>query len=140
VVALDQQQPCPLRGDRVEQSGHARAGRGQFGLSDRFERPAWITVSLPDPGQGSQARGQRRGVDELAAQREAFGDMPQGRVELVPLVGHLGQAHVPGARTGHGRAAGRPGDRQRPLIGVMRRVQAALGALNLAEVIAHHRG
>jgi hypothetical protein len=40
----------------------------------------------------------------------------------------------------NGRAARRRGDRQRPLIGVVRRVQAALGALNLAEVIAHHRG
>ncbi len=66
--------------------------------------------------------------------------MPQGRVELVPLVCHLGQAHVRSARTGHGRAVGRRGDRQRLLVGAARRVQATLGALNLAEVIAHHCG
>jgi hypothetical protein len=65
--------------------------------------------------------------------------VPQGHVELVPLDCHLGQAHVCDACRGHGRAVGRRGDRQRLLVGAMRRVQAALGELNLAEMIAHHR-
>ena len=61
--------------------------------------------------------------------------MPEGRVELVPLVSHLGQAHVRDARGGQGSPAGRCGDLERLPVGAGRGVQAALGPPDLAEVL-----
>ena len=61
--------------------------------------------------------------------------MPQRRVELVPLVGHLSQAHVRRARGGRRRPAGYCGHFQCLPAGPGGRVQVALGALNLAEEI-----
>jgi hypothetical protein len=95
---------------------------------------------LPDPCQRRQALGQRLGEVELAAQRDALGEMPEGRVELVPLVGHLGQAHMHCARSGQRRAAGWRGDLQRLLVGAGRGVQAALGPLHLAKEMAAPAG
>jgi hypothetical protein len=92
---------------------------------------------LPNPRQDRQAGGQRLGVGEqLPAQRDALGDVLQGSVELVPLVGHLGQAHIPDARGGQRRAVGRRGDLQHLPVRPGRRVQAALSVLDLAEVVA----
>ena len=101
-VALGQQQPGPLGGDRVEQAG--RTWCGLAGLGDRLQRPGRIAGGLPDPRQRGQAAGQRGGVDELAAQRDALGRVPQGDAEFVPLVGNPGQPRI--ARAG-GCAAGR---------------------------------
>ncbi len=133
-IALGQQQPRPLRRDGVEHPGRARLGLP--GLADGRQGPRRITVGLPDPRQRHQAGGQRRGVEEPAAQRDALADMPQRHVELVPLVGHLAQAHVRGAGGRQRRPAGPGGQLQRLPVGAQRRVQAALGALNLAELVA----
>ena len=95
-VALGQQQPGPLGGDRVEQA--CRTWCGLAGLGDRLQRPGRIAGGLPDPRQRGQAAGQRGGVDELAAQRDALGRVPQGEAEFVPLVGDPGQPRI--ARTG----------------------------------------
>ena len=62
--------------------------------------------------------------------------MPESGVELVPLVGHLAQADKRDACGWQARAARRRGDLQRLLVGPGGRVQAALGPLDLAEVIA----
>ena len=134
-LAPGEQQPGPLRRDGVEQAGHGRARRGPPGLFHRLPGPARVTAGLPDPRQRGQAGGQRLGEVELPAQREAPGEMPEGRVEFVPLVGHLGQAHVPDARGGQGRPSGRRGDLERLLVGAGRGVQAAPGPLDLAEVV-----
>ena len=75
-VTLGQQQPGPLRRDGIEQARHVRARRGQPGLADRLEGAGRLAVGLPDPRQHRQASGQRRGEDELAAQRDALGDVP----------------------------------------------------------------
>ena len=64
-VALGQQQPCPLRRDRVEEVGKGRAWRDPQCLADRLQRPGRIPLGLPDPGQRGEARGQWRGIDEL---------------------------------------------------------------------------
>ena len=66
-VALGQQQPRPLRGDGVEQAGHPLAQCGPSGLAHGLQCPARITLGLPDPRQGHQARAQRRGIEELPA-------------------------------------------------------------------------
>ena len=58
------------------------------------------------------------------------------RVKLALLVGDLRQAHIPGASHGQVRAAGPGRDVDRLLVGAERRVQAAPGTLDLAEVVA----
>ena len=133
-VALGQQQPHPLRQDRIEQAGRPR--RCPLGFYYCVQRSGRIGGGLPDPCQRHQARGQRRGEVELPAQRDAVGDVPQGGIEVVALVCHLRQADIRDADRGQGRAAGRRGDLQRLLIGPMRGVQPALGALDLAEEMA----
>ena len=62
--------------------------------------------------------------------------MPERHVELVPLVGHLAQAHIRGACGRQRRPGGRSNGIQRLLAGPGRRVQTPLGTLDLAEVIA----
>ena len=62
--------------------------------------------------------------------------MPESGVELVPLVGHLAQAHIRRASGRQRRPAGRRGDLQCLPAGPGGRVQAALGPLDLAELIA----
>ena len=119
-VALSQQQPRPLRRDRVEQPGRAR--RGLRGLADRLPGPGRVTAGLLDPRQRRQAGGQRREVGELAAQHNALAGMPERRVELVPLVGHLAQAHIRGACSRQRRPGGRSNGIQRLLAGPGRRV------------------
>jgi hypothetical protein len=64
----------------------------------------------------------------------------QGEVQPIPLVGHLGQAHVRDAHAGRGRLAGHGGDLQRLPVGRDGRVQATLGALDLAEMVAASDG
>ena len=91
-VTLGQQQPGPPGGGRVEQAG--RTWCDPLGLGDRLQCPGRITGGLPDHRQRGQAVGQRNSVDELAAQRDALGCVPQRDVELVPLVGDLGQARI----------------------------------------------
>jgi hypothetical protein len=66
-VALGQQQPRPLRRNRVERAGHLRARRGPLSLAYRFQGAGRITGGLLDPRQRRQAGGQRRGVDEPPA-------------------------------------------------------------------------
>ena len=105
-VALGQQQPRPLRRDRVQQAGHRRARRDPPGLAHRLQGARLIPLGLPNPRQRGQARGQRLGVAELAAQRDALGDVADGSVKLVPLVGHLRHAHVSAPAAGR---AGWPG-------------------------------
>ena len=133
-IALGQQQPGMLRRDRVEQPGRAR--RGLPGLDDRLPGPGRIAAGLPDPRQRRQAGGQGPQVGELAAQRNALADMPERRVELVPLVGHLAQAHIRGACGRQRRPGGRGNGIQRLLAGPGRRVQTPLGTLDLDEEIA----
>ena len=133
-LALGQQQPGPLRRDGVEQAGRAR--RDQPGLAHRRQGPGRITVGLPDPRQGSQASGQRLGVGEPPAQRDSLSDMLERGVELVPLVGHLAQAHLRNTGGGQGRPARWCGDLKGLLVGAERRVQPTPGTLDLAEVMA----
>jgi hypothetical protein len=109
-VALGQQQPRPLRRDGVDQAGQGRARRDPPGLLDGVQRTDGITAGLPDPGQRRQPRGQRQGVGELAAQGYAIGEGLQGCIELAPLVGHLGHAHLRDARGGQGRPPWRRGE------------------------------
>jgi hypothetical protein len=61
--------------------------------------------------------------------------MLESSLKLVPLVGHLRQPHVRGARSRQGSAAGWSGDLQRLLVDGECRVQAALGALHLSELL-----
>ena len=60
-LALRQQQPRPLRRNRVEQAGHIRARRRPPGLAHRLPGPGRVAPGLPDPRQGGQAGGQRLG-------------------------------------------------------------------------------
>ena len=62
--------------------------------------------------------------------------MLQRGIELAPLVGDLGHAHVPDAGTGHRRPARRRGDLNQLLVGGERRIQASPGPLHPAEVKA----
>ena len=113
-----------------------RPRHGLHGLADCLPGPGRITAGLPDPRQRRQAGGQRREVGELAAQRNALAGMPERRVELVPLVGHLAQAHIRGACSRQRRPGGRSNGIQRLLTGPGRRVQTPLGTLDLADVMA----
>ena len=75
------------------------------------------------------------GVDELAAQRDSLGRVPQGDVEFVSLVGDLGQPRI--ARTGGWRRpAGRDQAAQDLLAGQRSRVQLALGELDQHQLVA----
>jgi hypothetical protein len=134
-LALGQLQPGPLRRDRVEQAGHARARPGLHGLLHRLPGAGRVALGLADPRQRGQAGGQRLGEVHLAARPDSLADVPEGRVELVPLVGHLGQAHVRDADGGQSSPAGRRGDLERLAVGASRGVQATLGPLDLAEVL-----
>ena len=97
-VSLGQQQPGPLRRDRVEQPGGARGER--LRLRDGLRRPVPVAGRLADPGQEGQPGRQRRGVDELTAQRRPPDDVIQRPADVVALVRHLGQADErgPGGR------------------------------------------
>ncbi len=57
-------------------------------------------------------------------------------VELIALVGHLGQAHIRRASGQQRQPTGRRGDLQCLLAGPDSRVQAALRALDLGEFVA----
>ena len=60
----------------------------------------------------------------------------EGAVELVPLVGHLGQAQIHGAGGRRKRPAGHRDGFQRLLVGLDGRVQAAQSPLDLGELDA----
>ena len=137
-VALGQQQPRPLRWHRVEQGDHLRAQLDLPGLAHRLQGPGRVTLRLPDPGHDSQAGGQRRGEGKLPAQRDPPGGVVEGGGQLVPLVQDLGQAHVRHARVGY--AAAVAGRVQRLPVGRQGRIQVALGALHLAQVVADTHG
>jgi hypothetical protein len=131
-VALGEQQPRPLRGDGVEQAGHGRVQRRLPGLGHRLQRSGRVALGLPDPGQSGQPRAQRRRVPELPAQRDAIVDLQESAVELIALVGHLGEANMRGSS---GRRPRHSRDGQGSAVGLGGRVQPALGALDLAELI-----
>ncbi len=137
-VALGQQQPRPLRWHRVEQGDHLRAQPGLPGLAHRLQGPGRVTVRVPDPGHDSQAGGQRRGEGKLPAQRDPPGGVVKGGGQLVPLVQDLGQAHVRRAR--EGCLAALADGVQRLPAGRQCRIQVALGALHLAQVVADAHG
>ena len=139
-VALGQQQPRPLRWHRIRKACSGRAWRHPFGLPDRVERPGGITGGLPDPRQGRQPSGERRGVVDRPEPRDPLGHMPQGGLELAPLVFHLRHACVRDARSRQGPLAGRRGDLQRQLVGSEDCVEAALRELDVAEKIADRCG
>ena len=65
--------------------------------------------------------------------------MVKGGGQLVPLVEHLGQSHVRHPQMGR-LAADLTGAVQRLPVGRERRIQVALGALHLAQVMADPRG
>ena len=67
------------------------------------------------------------------------GGVIKGGGQLVPLVQHLGQAHMRHAQMGR-LAADLTGDLQRLPVGRERRIQVALGALYLAQVVADPGG
>jgi len=134
------QQPCTLRRDRVKQVGHGRARRGPLGLADRFQGSGRIAFGVPDPGQRCQAGGQRLGPVHLPTACDALGHVAEGSIKLTPLVGHLGHAHISDAGCGQRCLARRRGDLQRLLISGERRVQPALGALDLTKEMAGRRG
>ena len=91
--------PGPQTGPRAG-TGFSKPAPGHVPARSSPQCPGRITGGLPDHRQGGQAAGQRGGVDELAAQRDALGRVPQGEVELVPLAADLGQPHA--TRSGHG--------------------------------------
>ena len=62
--------------------------------------------------------------------------MLERRVQFVVPVGHLGQSGIGGTRGGQRRLAGHRGGFQRLPVGPHRGVQATLGTLDLAELIA----
>jgi hypothetical protein len=66
--------------------------------------------------------------------------VPERRVELASLVQDGGHAHLGGPRSLQGRTARLRVGFHRLLVGPKRGVQAALGALDLAEVIGAPRG
>ena len=140
-VALGQQQPSPLRGDRVEQAVTPGSGATRSASSDRVQGASVVTLGLPDPSPASPGlSASGRGVGEPAAQRDALGDVPQGIVELAPLVGHLRHAHVRDARGGQDRPPGRCGDLEGLLVGLDAPRRGALSPLDQAEVMAAHSG
>ena len=104
------------------------------GLGDRLQRPGWIALRLPDPARS--ARPVASGcVRQLAAQRVPS-DVTHRGVEIASLVGHFGHAHVRDAGGRQRRAA------RTAVISNARwyvssfRVQVALDAVDLAEVLA----
>ncbi|MFZ2114415.1 MAG: ABC transporter ATP-binding protein, partial [Solirubrobacteraceae bacterium] len=107
-----QEQPRPPRRDGVEQPGWW-SGAGSHGFVHRIEGTGRIAPGLPYPRQRGQACGQGHRVDERAAQRDAPFGVVQRSVELVPLVGQLGQAHIRRARGRRRRLAGPGGGFQR---------------------------
>ena len=131
-------QPGPLRRDRVEQGDHLRAQPGLPGLAHRLQGPGRVTMRVPDPGHDSQAGGQRLGEGKLPAQRDPSGGVVKGGGQLVPLVQDLGQAHM--RRAGDGCLAALAGLLQRLPVGRQCRIQVALGALHLAQVVADAHG
>ncbi len=137
-VALGQQQARPLRWHRVEQGDHLRTQPGLPGLAHRLPGPGRVTVRLPDPGHDSQAGGQRQGEGKLPAQRDPAGGVVKGGGQVVPLVQDLGQAHVRRAREGW-LAALTEGVQRLP-VGRQRRIQVALGALHLAQIVPNAHG
>jgi hypothetical protein len=62
--------------------------------------------------------------------------VPEGEIEVVPLVGHPAQGHIGEPRGGPRGPAGRPGDLQGLLAGPDGRIQTALAALDLGERIS----
>jgi hypothetical protein len=62
--------------------------------------------------------------------------MPESGVELIALVGDLGQAHIGGSSRGQRRPGGRRCDLQGLLVGSDGCIQATPGVLDLAEVMA----
>jgi hypothetical protein len=59
--------------------------------------------------------------------------VPQGRIEITPGVGNLGQPDVPRACSGRGGLPEIRGYVRCLLVGLERRAEAALGSLDLAE-------
>ena len=139
-VALGQGQPGPLRRHRVDQADDLRAQLDPFGLPEGVQRAGRVALGLPDPGQGDQAVGQRRGVGELPAQGDAVGGVLERRVELVSLVQHAGHAHVGDAGDLRGWPVRLGGHRQRLPVGRQGGPQAALVALDQAEAVVAQRG
>ena len=135
-VAPSQQQPRALRRDGVEQADDVRSGREPLGLLDGVQGCGRVTLSVPDPGQRRQPRRQRLRVGELPAPGDAFGHVAEGDLEFALLVGHLSQAHVRDADNRESQPSRRRADVERLLVGPECSVQAALGALDLSEVMA----
>ena len=129
-VAVGQQQPRPQGREGVEQAGHAGARRGPLSMADCLQGAGRIPLGLPDPRQGGQARGQRLGVAEPPAPRDALGDAVQGRYRARLA----GRPPPPCPRTrcqcAQGRLARRRGDLECLPVGGERRLQPALGALD----------
>jgi hypothetical protein len=59
--------------------------------------------------------------------------VPQGRIEIAPGVGNLGQPDVPRACRGRGGLTEIRGYVRRLLVGLERRAETALRSLDLAE-------
>jgi hypothetical protein len=95
-------------------------------------------MRLPDPGHDHQAGGQRLGKGKLPTERDPAGGVVKGGGQLVPLVQDLGQAHV--HRAGEGFLAALAEGVQRLPVGRQCRIQLALGALHLAQVIPNAHG
>ena len=131
-VALGQQQPRPLRRDRVEQAGRARRACPASPIASSAPAGSPLacrihaSVTRPAASGGVWTNCRHSAMPSVTCR--------SARVELVALVGHLGQAHMRGARRRQRRPAGHGGGFQRLPAGPDGRVQAALGALNLAEV------
>jgi hypothetical protein len=133
-VALREQESCPLRRNGVEQVAHGRVG-GSLGLSHGVQSTGRVASGVSDPRQRRRAVRERVGNDELAAQREALGEVLRRNVELTALVGDLGHAHVRGTCGRQGRLAGCGGEVQCLLIGPERPIQATLRTLDPAQVL-----
>ena len=108
-VTLGQQQPRPLRRNRVEQASR-RSGEACLASPIASRAPAGSPVACRIHASVTRPAASDVLVEKLAVKRDALGDIPQRAVELVPLVGHFGQAHVHEADGRRWRPAGHCGD------------------------------
>jgi len=107
--------------------------RQLLGLGHRLERASAVAPGLPDPRQPGQARGQARGLGELAAQRDAVGGVPLSSVQVVALVEHVSHAQV--RQAGQRQRQARIGhDLERLLEGAQCPVQVCLGLPDPAQI------
>ncbi len=94
VVAVGEQEASPLCRDWVEEIDDVVVRADLDGLVDRRPCAFEIAVSVTDPCEGRMTRGERLGVHELSAARDASLDVVSCRFELASLVGDFSKSDV----------------------------------------------